>query len=198
VATLYIETNFILSFASGQDADAGQVLELPAPHKLAIPAVCFMEALSALQRKISELNSYIGELDRWEKDLRRNNTSAIARSILQHNQQTKFRAGELINEMDARTAEGIERLCASAVVVPVETATVLDSLRRRHMRQQTDNLILHSVLADARSRVGPKALLTGNTRDFRDPKVAALLTSAGIVFHSTPAGALGWLSVATG
>jgi len=59
----------------------------------------------------------------------------------------------------------------------------------------TDNLILHSILADARARpVDAKALLTGNTRDFCTPHVEAALKAAAINKHFTNVtAALGWL-----
>ena len=60
----------------------------------------------------------------------------------------------------------------------------------------TDNLILHTILADAHARPGgdTKALLTGNTKDFSTADVDTALKAAGINKHFTDVtSALGWL-----
>ncbi|GAA6614529.1 hypothetical protein [Scytonema sp. NUACC26] len=45
---LYIETNFAMSIATGRDPQANQLLlNIPPSIQIAIPSVCFMEALSS-------------------------------------------------------------------------------------------------------------------------------------------------------
>ena len=47
---LYIETNFLMSIATGRDPKADDLLAQPPEGlRLAIPQVCFMEALSVFK-----------------------------------------------------------------------------------------------------------------------------------------------------
>ena len=47
MVVLYIETNFLMSVAKGQDPQADSLLQnTPSSVRLAIPGICYMEALS--------------------------------------------------------------------------------------------------------------------------------------------------------
>ncbi len=47
---LYVETNFAMSIATGRDPQANTLLlNTPTSVQIAIPSVCYMEALSVLE-----------------------------------------------------------------------------------------------------------------------------------------------------
>ena len=205
MATLYVETSLPMSAAMGRDPDAMRLLQSvtqaqappqPLAHQIVVPAACLMEAFSAFQRQRSQHNQFSDDLRRWAVQLRRDVTSGAAAAMLRHVVEARGEANRLLDDMQSRLALAVEELCRGAVVIPVEPGVVLDSLRAQHLRQMTDNLILHAVLADARARpAGRKALLTGNTNDFEDPQVLALLQAAGVEGPLSTAGeALEWLA----
>jgi hypothetical protein len=56
-SSLYIETNFLWSIATGRDPDASSLLTRPPDGlKVAIPQICFMEALSVLNHDRRQRN----------------------------------------------------------------------------------------------------------------------------------------------
>ena len=62
MAILYIETNFLMSIATGRDPDANHLLlSVPTSVRIAIPAICCMEALSALEDEIKRRNRFADE-----------------------------------------------------------------------------------------------------------------------------------------
>jgi hypothetical protein len=197
VVTLYVETNLPMSIAMGRDADALRLLSNAGQsYELIIPAACLMESLSAFQRERSVHNEFAGRLQQRAGQLRRNLLSGSAVSMLSHVEQAEIEAGRLLNDMQVRLVQALQELCRSATVLPVDPTLFASSLTTQHLKQMTDNLILHMILADAPARPSEhKALVTGNTNDFTDPQIVQLLNSAGIeeVF-ATAGDALQWVS----
>ena len=196
MATLYVETNLVMSIARGQDVDAARLLDTPPPHRLAMPAVCVMEAVSAFQRVRSDHNRFWNDdLARWARDPGRDLTSAAATAMLGHLGRARVEADQLIGDVRARLLSALDDLVRRAVLIPPDPTVVTDSFRNQHLGQLTDNLILATVVADAGTRDGPKALLTGNVKDFGDPAVVALLRAVGIDGpYATAADAVRWLA----
>ena len=67
-AILYLETNFLVSFATGRSPEAGALLTEPiGPLDLVIPSICFREALTVLnneEKRYKRLNNSIDDLVR--------------------------------------------------------------------------------------------------------------------------------------
>ncbi|AGY60376.1 hypothetical protein GKIL_4130 [Gloeobacter kilaueensis JS1] len=74
--TLYIETNFLMSIATGRDSASKELLgEIPTDLKVAIPSVCCMESLSAFEDEKKRSNKFRGTLDNQIAQLSRDLSS---------------------------------------------------------------------------------------------------------------------------
>ena len=71
---LYIETNFLISHATGRDARTDEILtRSPDRFRIVIPGVCFMEAFEAEPKRHNRL---VGDLQKQIGQSRRNVVSA--------------------------------------------------------------------------------------------------------------------------
>ena len=195
MAILYVETSLVMSAAMGRDADALSLIQnCPPRHTLAVPAACLMESLSAFQRERSGYNDFENRLKQQANQLLRDKSSFAAAKMQAHLQQASVELANLQNDVQTRLIVALEKLVHSALLIQSDPRVVSLSLQTQHLRQLTDNLILHTVLshasADAAER--PRALLTGN--DFNDPQIRTLLTNAGITeLWATATEAFDWL-----
>jgi hypothetical protein len=198
VATLYAETNLLIGLARGQDVNAPGILTLPHPHRLVLPAACVMEAMAAFQRVRSDHNRFRNdELGRWSRELGRDRTSPAAAGMLQHIEAARLAADQLIRDVRDRLTAALTAIASGADLIAIDPAVLANSASVDHLDQMTDNLILHTILADAPGRSGPKALLTANVNDFGTPDVVQLLRAVGVDGpFATAADALRWLAAA--
>lgn len=62
---VYVETNFLMSIATGRDLQAVSLLKdrVFSAH-MAIPSICCMEALSVLEDELKRRNRFASELKR--------------------------------------------------------------------------------------------------------------------------------------
>src|SRR5947209_3594463 len=88
---LFIETNFLMSIATGRDPKAGDLLSQPPEGlRLAIPQVCFMEALFALKQDQKQRFQPKETFDRQIQQLARDRTSKNANDLLSLLQQANL------------------------------------------------------------------------------------------------------------
>ena len=82
MAIIYIETNFMMSIATGREAEAIMLLrDLSSSVQLVIPSICYMEALSALEDELKRQNSFKEQLSRQISETKRDVTSEYATSL---------------------------------------------------------------------------------------------------------------------
>lgn len=185
-----------MSIATGRDPQAENLLvNTPASVGLAIPDVCYMEALSVFATDKKQRQRFNNELDIWIKDAERNLTSPQAQSLLFHLQQSHNRNGELIKDIDMRFFQALEQLATKAEMIALTPATLQGSLQTKYILDLTDNLILHCIMGHARSQPSEvKVFLSGNLTDFGKPAVREALREAGVYNYFSSAEAfLGWL-----
>lgn len=197
MAILYVETSLPMSAAMGRDPDALRLLQnFPPRHTLAVPAACLMESLSAHQRERSNYYDVANRLRQQANQLLRDRSSAAAAAMMARLREAAIEADRLQNDIQSRLVAVLDELTRRATVIPTDPFMFAASLQAQHLRQMTDNLILHTILAHAAADTAgqPKALLSGNTNDFNDPQIRALLSGAGIAeLWSTAADAEAWL-----
>ena len=198
MATVYAETNLLVGVARGQDLDAAGLLSLPAPHRLAVPAICVMEAMSAFQRLQSDHNAFWGRngvMGQRGRELGRDLTSPAAAAAIRHVEQARVATEQVFVDVRSRLTAAIDAVAGRADLIATDPAVVLQSLRSVYLVQFTDNLILHTILSDAAGRPGAKLLVTGNSNDFEDPDVVRLLAAVGVDGPCrTAADAVRWLA----
>jgi hypothetical protein len=197
VALLYIETNFLMSIATGRDPDANNLLlNVPTSVRIAIPAICCMEALSALEGVIKRRNDFANKLREQISQLDRDLTSPYAESLLSHLEESLNENEGLLNNIKVRLFEALELLADNVEMMELTADTLRESLNTVFIEEDpTDNLILHCILNHAHLHANEvKVFLSNNTKDFGVPEVRDALLEAGITkYFSRTEEFLGWL-----
>ena len=196
-AILYVETNFVIGIAKGQDSEAESFLNSPPlPIRIAIPSVCFMEAFSVLTQESKSRKLFIGQMDPHIRDAGRDATSRHAKKLRLNLERARIEGEALLNDIRDRLHQVLGRLSAIADLIHPSPAILQDALTGKFIEDPTDNLILESILSHARTHPVemPKAFLSGNTNDFAgSDEIANALSGAGVKYFSRTVAALGRL-----
>ncbi len=201
---LYIETNFLISIAKGQDPQADTLLQnTPSSVRIAIPSICYVEALSRWKDELKYSERFQSELKLRLNDANRDRTSPYAESLVTYLESSRVVSRELLNDVQRRWSQALAQLLARAEMIAL-TADIIQEIseitlirpktalvRNDHM----DNLILHCILEDARLHpTEVKVFLSGNTNDFGTPQVREALRTAGVdEYFRRAQDFLGWL-----
>src|SRR6476469_5152280 len=182
-----------MSIATGRDPDANNLLlSVPTSVRIAIPAICSMEALSALEDDIKRRNRFANELSQLKRDL----TSPYAKSLLFHLEESLNENEGLLNTIKVRLFEALELLGDNVEMMELTADTLRESLNTVFIEEDpTDNLILHCILNHAQLHPNEvKVFLSNNTKEFGLQKVRDALLEAGITkYFSRTEDFLGWL-----
>jgi hypothetical protein len=179
---LYIETNFLIGIATGRDPKADVLLaHPPAGLRLAIPQVCFMEALSVAGRVEKQRARLTNRLEREIAQVRRDLTSRNAKDLLPLLERANVTNQKLGKDVSTRLFDAIHLLGQTAELITISGA-ILDASRESVLiADNADNLILHCILSHARSDArAAKRFLTENRKDFGTLLVQDQLKSAGV------------------
>lgn len=196
MAIVYIETNFLMSIATGQDFEATNLLSNRSPGvRLAIPEACFMEALSVLEGKRRQRHRLAKDLDQDIKELSRDRTSPSALALKGHLDQALIENTRLILEIDKRLFDAMLSLSKTAELIGLQVATLDQSLRPDPLLDDpSDSLILFIILDHARHQVSEAKAFLSADKHFGTTEVRQALLGAGIEKYFTDAkNALGWL-----
>lgn len=193
---VYVETNFLMSIATGRDAQAVTLLKNTALSiDLVIPSICCMEALSALEDELKRRNRFASELNLQISQLKRDQASPYAKSLLSHLEQSLIENKALLNDIQDRLFDALDHLNIRAMIVL--TADMLQASMKIPLIEKdlTDNLILHCILANADLQPNEiKVFLSSNTKDFGTQEVQEALRNAGVNHYFTRTqDLLGWL-----
>jgi len=181
-SSLYIETNFLWSIATGRDPDASSLLTRPPDGlKVAIPQICFMEALSVLNHDRRQRNEFKSQLESQIGQLRRDTVSSNARTLLASLQEATVANDRLIEEIVIRLYYAIRLAGENSTFIGVSQQVLDESRANPLILDPTDNLILYCILTDARSHPDrPTIFLSGNRNDFGGESVQQALRQAGV------------------
>jgi len=193
---LYVETNFVIGIAKGQDPEAHFLLASePLPVRLVVPNLCFIESYSTWNQEQKQRRKFIDDhLAFQTREVKRDRISPRAKSLLAHLEQTQIEGDALINDIKGRLRDTLDLLSQKAEMIALGREIVRDSLAEALIDDPTDNLILWSILSHAREEPGPaKAFLSNNHQDFGLPSVKLVLDRSGIRYFRRTEAALGWL-----
>ena len=198
MAILYIETNFLMSIATGREAEAIMLLrDLSSSVQLVIPSICYMESLSALEDELKRQNYFKEQLSRQISETKRDVTSEQVASLSFHLEESLIYYRNRIGEIKFRLREAIYMLSQKAEMIVLNTEIIEASLNTTIIEKDpTDNLILHCILSHARLRpTETKVFLSGNVKEFgKLPEVQDALREAGISkYFSRTEDFIGWL-----
>jgi PIN domain len=182
VVLLYLETNFLMSIATGRDPGASTLLSNPPKEvQLAIPQVCFLEAFAVLQEESRQRKSFTNLLDQQILQLSRDMTSSHAAALRTSLDAARIENKEVLEDIRQRLFDSIGLISSSAELIGL-TSHVLDATRNVVLIEDvTDNLILHCILDHARAHPKvAKAFMSNNRKDFGTKPVQDALQAAGI------------------
>jgi hypothetical protein len=193
---VYVETNFLMSVATGREARGDDLLAaVSASVRVAVPSGCYMESFSAFEDEQKRRIWFRAELDKQIVQLRRDTTSANAANLLDRLEESRTANLELLNDVQSRLFKLVDRAAGILEPIPDTPAIIQRAVTAMLIPDPTDNLILHAILDHAGRFPGAKkALLTDNTRDFDTDDVRVALAAVGInrPFRSVT-NVLGWL-----
>ncbi len=185
-----------MSIATGRDSQANiLLLNTPESVHIAIPSICYMEALSVLEADRKSRLRFQNEVDIRINDAQRNLTSQYAQSLFSHLQQVRDENERLLKEVEKLLLETLNHLATKAEMIGLNADMVQASLQQNITADLTDNLISNCILNHASLHpTEVKVFLSGNTNDFGKREVQSALQEVGInhYFASTQA-FLAWL-----
>jgi hypothetical protein len=200
---LYLETNFLMSIAKGQDAEAGILLRsTPETVRLAIPSICYVEVLSTWQKEKVYSQQFERELEKQINESKRDQTSNHAKSLVSNLEQARISSRDRFNDIQERLNEAVTQMFRKAEMITLNEDTLQEISQITLSQPESlmikndliDNLIINSILSHAALHPTEiKVFLSGNTRDFGTPAVQQVLRDAGISYFSRTQNFLGWL-----
>jgi predicted nucleic acid-binding protein len=182
MVVFYVETNFLMSIATGRELEATELLSnLPAQISLTTPQICIMESLAVLQQERRQRKSFANLLDQHIRQLERDTTSSHAATLRTLLNGARIENNELFADISTRLFDAIELMSQRAELIGL-TAHVLEANRKDALIEDpTDNLILHCILDHARAHPKvAKAFMSNNRKDFGTKPVQDALQAAGI------------------
>jgi hypothetical protein len=203
MAILYLETNFVVGAARGQDRDADALLGVPSSAlRLVMPSVCVMETLSREEGLAGTHTRFELQAKSYINDLKGNVSSPSAKAVTSALEQSISARAALLNETRENFNAVLTKLVSgpdgtSRVELIALTTGVLATWLAGEivLREPTDALILDIVLDHARRyRDEAKGFLSANKTDFDTPEVKHALRRSGITHYFKETGhALGWV-----
>jgi predicted nucleic acid-binding protein len=191
MAPLYLETNFLMSFAYGQHSDTEPLLQQIEAKQVEIimPEVCLVEALAAWRNKRSRLlaitsgySEHQRELSRWQSVVDAPDASDMFRDL-----PVKL---ELANTtvLD-RLLDCFKRLEPRTTFISGDRAWLDPAMRVSRINGYADDYICSAIIHDARTRSAASYFLTEN-KDVHEPTVVADLASVAVAVLKTPTEAM--------
>ncbi|MEA5617802.1 PIN domain-containing protein [Cronbergia sp. UHCC 0137] len=201
---LYIETNFLMAIAKGQDSQAENLISNPPNSiRILIPNICYIEAISVFKIEKQARRSFAEEINKKINEARRDLTSSHAQSFCRYSEQAIIENQSLLNDIELRLANAIDRGNAKTRSIYLENDILQDNCRSILTQPETllirndimDNLILQCILIHASSRPETeKVFISNNTKDFGKPEVREALRNAGIRYFTMTQNFLEWFN----
>ena len=198
---LCIETNFLMGVATGREVGVETLLTLPpSALRIALPAICVMEAWSVFEDERKRRNAFRQTLDTQISQLLRDRTSIHASALGRHLQRAQAENLDVLDDVATRLRDvqgklsGRQAGFSAAELLTLSEGVLAQNPAAGPTEDPTDNLILAVILEHARQNPGEtKVFLSGNTRDFGTDEIRAMLPDAGVseYFARTEA-FLGW------
>lgn len=192
---LYIETNFLVAVAKGQEQRADELLDLPADRlTIVLPDVCVMEAFVVRNAIATAAADFQRHLNRQIDVLRRDPASGSARMMLAGLERASVAHADVLGTNQQRLGRVLGRASGRCEIVPITWGVVAGVLSDPPIDDWTDALILATVEAHAAGADpdAPKALLTANVKDFDAEPARRLLRRAGVRYFAASDAFLGW------
>ena len=192
---LYLETNFVVGAATGQDPEWQRLVAVPPTDlQICLPDICLMEAFGTVEWKAARLRELGRGLATQARELRRSALAISSRTAADLD-QSKIDLGLIADSWLTGMAAIVSQLEVRVSWISTNAAARAASVSKPLIDDLTDNLILHCVLDHAGINGGVAAgFLTANAGDFfGDAAVDAELKKVGVdKFFTKSAKAAEW------
>jgi hypothetical protein len=200
---LYVETNFLMAIAKGQDLEANNLLSSLNPSiRIAIPDICYIEVLTRWEKEKYYVQQFEKEVDKQINNSKRDLTSSNAQIFLAHLEQARILNRLLLNDIQSRLFDAIDMLIQKAEIIKLDTSLIRNISEAVIIQPETllikqdimDNLILKYIINHANAYPQEdKVFLSNNKNDFGKPEVRQALRNAGIdKYFSQTQDFIGW------
>ena len=193
---LYVETNFLMSIAKGQDELAENFLEnAPTSISLAIPSICYVESLATLEQEDKYNQDFIRRLDIQVNEAARDKTSQNAKLVVNYLKQAKISFLQRTNDIEKRFYIAFNQLLTKTEEISLTTEIIHESLAKNILeRHLMDKLIIECIVHHARLHPNEiKIFLSANSNEFGKREVIEVLRNIGIQYFNKTQNFLGWL-----
>ncbi len=193
---LYVETNFLMSIAKGQDELAENFLQnTPTSVCLAIPSICYIESLGTLEQEDKYNQDFSRRLDIQVNEAGRDKTSQNAKLVVNYLKQAKISFLQRNNDTEKRFYIALNQLFTKAEEIPLTTEIIHGSLARNILEKHLmDKLIIECTVHHARLHPDEiKIFLSSNSKEFGRREVIEVLRDSGIQYFNKTQNFLGWL-----
>jgi len=204
VIILYIETNFLMAVAKGQDLKAVDLLQdIPSSIRIVIPDICYIESLTTYKIDKRKRLDFQEEMDKQIKELNRDKTSDYARLFMGNLGEARINNELLINDIQDRLFTTIDQLLNNSELINLNKSLIQNIAETTIFQTEAwlvkndimDNIILQSILDHAQLYPQEdKAFISNNSRDFGKPEVKDALRNAGIRYFTITQHFLDWFN----
>ncbi|HYW21640.1 MAG TPA: PIN domain-containing protein [Nodularia sp. (in: cyanobacteria)] len=200
---IYIETNFLMAIAKGQDLQASVLLSNPPNSvEILIPSICYIESICTYKIEENNCLQFQQEMRKKIRELARDQTSVHAHSFLGHLEQATIENICLINDIKSRLDNAMENLRTKAKIIDLHNDGIRNICQTMLTDPETlpikkdimDNLILQCILNHANECRYEKVFISNNTNDFDTPQVRKALRQAGIRYFTMTQHFLDWFT----
>jgi hypothetical protein len=195
LAVVYLETNFIVGAAKGQDLHVDVLFKTGRPVTFKLPAICCMEALSTLEHLRKQTARTMDALKELSRDAKNDESSTIAARWVGHIEKSRIDANNYQNQVQQRMLHLLGDLAARVELISLDPRMLLEHLYKPIVPDPTDNLILTCIEFDA-GRADPvphRALLSGDRKAFESGDARRLLDQFAIKHFSSTESIVRWL-----
>ncbi len=193
---LYVETNFLMGIAKGQDSQAENLLQnTPISVHLAMPSICYVEALTTLEQEDKYSLDFIRRLDIQINEAERDKTSQNAKLLRSLLDQSKVSFVERMNDIKERFYIAFNQLSSKAEIITLNPGIFQESSEINILEKHLiDKLILECIIHHARLHPSEtKVFLNSNSKEFGKREVVQILQNTGIQYFNKTQNFLGWL-----
>jgi len=193
---LYVETNFLMSIAKGQDSQAEDLLKnTPTSVRLAVPSICYVEALTTLEQEEKYSKDFLRRLDIQINEAARDKTSQNAQLLRTLLDQARISFNKRTNDIEQSFYSAFNQLSSKAEIITLNPGILQENLNRPILEKHViDKLILECIVHHARLHLDEtKVFLSSNSKEFGKREVTEVLQDTGVQYFRNTQNLLGWL-----
>ncbi|WGV23847.1 PIN domain-containing protein [Halotia branconii] len=196
---IYVETNFLMGIAKGQDTLAQELLQnTPSFLRLVVPSICFVESLTTLEQEEKYNLDFLRNLDIQINQAERDN-SDNAQTLLSYLEQSRTSFLQRANEVKKRFDVAFNQLVSKSEMITLNTGIFQVTLNRAIFEKHIiDKIILECIIFHAGLHHNEnKLFLSNNSKEFGKREVTEILRNVGIQYFNKTQSFLGWLQSQT-